>query len=152
MAKEVFKIFNNPFLIGINEFYNDVCKFHDDITKNIPNYPPFNISKKDDNKYVIELAVAGFAKSDIDIELDDGILKISGKTEADNAPNYLYRGIAGRSFLRQFKLADNIEIKNAHVANGLLKIALERIIPEHKKPKKIDISDDEETTKELLTE
>lgn len=142
------------FFVGFDDTYNRMAKFHDDVTKNIPNYPPYNIRKVEDNKYVIELAVAGFARQDIDITFEDNKLIISGKTEDDNN-NFLFKGIANRAFTRTFFLDDTIEINDAFMMNGMLKIALEKIIPEHKKPKKIAVADGEsksKTKKTLLTE
>jgi molecular chaperone IbpA len=108
----------------------------------VPTYPPYNIRKVDDNKYVIELAVAGFGKQDIELELQDGVLTIKGQTSANNeATEFLFKGIADRSFTRQFTLADTVEVKNADMLNGMLRIWLERFIPEEKKPKKIDIAE-----------
>lgn len=105
-------------------------------------YPPYNIVKQDDNKYVIELAVAGFGKQDLEVEIKDNSLVISGKVQQNtDSSDYLYKGIADRSFVRQFSLADTIEIKNTQLVNGMLKIFLENIIPEHKKPRKIEIED-----------
>ena len=113
-------------------------------------YPPFNLKKTDENKYVIEMAVAGFGKQDIEITLEDNKLVIKGNSSSDTktAENqYLHMGIANRAFTRQFTLADNVEIHNAEMLNGILKIWLEHIIPESKKPKKIEISDQEPKTK-----
>ena len=94
-----------------------------------------------ENKYVIEMAVAGFAKQDIELEFVDSNLIIKGNVESseDEDKNYLFKGISDRAFTRQFKLADNVEIKGADLFNGMLKIWLEAIIPEHKKPKKIEV-------------
>ena len=122
----------------------------------IPTYPPYNIKKVDENKYVIEMAVAGFGKQDIELELEDGKLTVKGNITADDG-EYLYKGIAERAFTRQFTLADTVEIKNADIINGMLKIWLERFIPEDKKPKKIPIGETEakhngEATKQFLTE
>ena len=107
-------------------------------------YPPFNLKKVEDNKYVIEMAVAGFAKQDIELTLEENKLVIKGNTtgNGDGATDYLHKGIADRAFTRQFTLADNVEINNAHLINGMLKIWLEHVIPESKKPKKIDIADE----------
>ena len=108
----------------------------------VPTYPPYNIRKVDDNKYVIELAVAGFGKQDVELELQDGVLTIKGQTSANNdGTEFLFKGIADRSFTRQFTLADTVEVKNADMLNGMLRIWLERFIPEEKKPKKIDITE-----------
>jgi molecular chaperone IbpA len=100
------------------------------------------------------MAVAGFGKQNLDIELKDDTLTITGKHEAEDK-DYIYQGIANRAFTRQFTLADTVVVKNAELVNGLLRIALERYIPEEKKAKKIDIMDPfgvGEATKQLLNE
>ena len=130
----------DKFFVGFDDQFNRMAKLHDDFTKNIPNYPPYNIKKTGDNNYVIELAVAGFAKQDIEIEFADDKLIIKGNTKDDESSDFLFKGIAARNFTRTFVLDDQIEIKDAAMLNGMLKIALERIIPEHKKPKKIHFS------------
>lgn len=141
----------DPFSIGFDKVWDRLDQFNSSLSKTIPGYPPYNIKKVEDNKYTIELAVAGFSKSDIDLEIDGGTLTISGQTKSDET-NYLYKGIADRAFKRQFQLADTVEVKNADLVNGMLKIWLENIIPENKKPKKIDINSSEETSKQFLTE
>lgn len=118
----------------------------------MPTYPPYNIKKVDENKYVIEVAVAGFGKQDIELVLEDGVLTIKGNVKSDEPSDYLFKGIADRPFTRQFTLADTVEIKNADLINGMLKIWLERFIPESKRPKKIEIGEGETTDKQLLTE
>jgi molecular chaperone IbpA len=123
----------------------------------IPTYPPYNIKKVDENKYVIELAVAGFGKQDLELELQDGTLTIKGNVSSEDA-DYIYKGIAERAFTRQFTLADTVEVKNADLINGMLKIWLERFIPEEKKAKKINIgatnesAHNGESTKQFLSE
>lgn len=134
--------------IGFDGFMKQVqeaTELIDKSFKNLPGYPPYNVIKNDENKYTIELAVAGFGKNSIDIEFVDGVLVINGKIESDSdkATEYLHKGIADRAFSRKFVLADTVEIKNAEYINGMLKIFLENIIPEHKKPRKIDINDAE---------
>lgn len=147
----------DKFFVGFDDQFNRLAKLHDDVTKNIPNYPPYNIKKTSENNYVIELAVAGFAKQDIEIEFVDDKLVVKGTTKEDSS-DYLFKGIAGRNFTRTFALNDQIEIKGAEIFNGMLQIALEKIIPEHKKPKKIEVKDSEDITynvkseKQLLTE
>lgn len=136
----------DKFYVGFDDNWNRMAKLHDDLTKNIPNYPPYNIRKVENNKYVIELAVAGFGKSDIEITLEDNKLVISGAS-SDDQDNFLFKGIANRAFTRTFALDDHIEIHNAEMINGMLKIALERIIPEHKKPRKIEVADASAKTK-----
>jgi molecular chaperone IbpA len=147
-----FKDFDK-FFVGFDDTYNRLAKMHDDLTKSIPNYPPYNIRKTSDNTYVIELAVAGFGKQEIDITLDDNKLVISGNAK-DDGDNFLFKGIANRAFTRTFALDDHIEIQDAALVNGMLKIALERIIPEHRKPKKIEVKESEGKTskRQLLTE
>lgn len=129
--------------VGFDEQLERMHEMHDMIAKNIPNYPPYNLKKVDENKYVIEMAVAGFAKSDIEVTIDDGKLIIEGKvkedTEDKNDEQYLFQGLANRAFKRAFTLSDHIEINNAEYLNGILKVVLEKVIPEHKKPKKIDV-------------
>ncbi len=131
----------DKFFVGFDDQFNRMAKLHDDFTKNIPNYPPYNIKKIGDNNYIIELAVAGFAKQDIEIEFADDKLIVKGNTKDDESSDFLFKGIAARNFTRTFVLDDQIEIRDAAMFNGMLKIALERIIPEHKKPKKIAVKD-----------
>ena len=136
----------DPFSVGFDKTFKLLSSQLDNIGKSLPGYPPYNIKKVDDNKYVIEMAVAGFAKTDIELTLDNGKLTITGNTkdsnDVDNAnAYYFYKGIAERAFTRSFTLADTVEIKNAEIVNGILKVWLENFIPEHKKPKKIEIKD-----------
>ncbi len=146
------------FFVGFDDQFNRLAKIHEDMSKNIPNYPPYNIKKTGDNTYVIEVALAGFSKQDIEIELNDGKVLIKGNIHSDEAEdNFLFKGIANRAFTRSFALDDQIEIQNAEMFNGMLKVFLERIIPEHKKPKKIEVKDTSEakpkkTKPQLLTE
>lgn len=133
----------DPFSIGFDNF----TKQMESMLKPIGSisYPPYNIIKLDENKYLIEMAVAGFSKNNLEIEIDGGTMKITGSIENDaNADNYLFKGIADRAFTRNFALADTVEVKDAQMVNGLLKVFLENMIPEHKKPKKVDIKDEVE--------
>lgn len=142
----------NKYFVGADKVFENLHKAHDTFAKNIPGYPPYNIAKVDDDKYVIELAVAGFCKQNLEIELANNTLTIKGgaaSTDPDivnNPVEYIWKGIADRSFTRQFTLADTVEVKNAELINGLLKIWLENFIPENKRSKKIDISETEETS------
>lgn len=103
-------------------------------------YPPFNVKKSDENNYVIELAVAGFGKEDIEIQLDGDRLVIKGnKTEEQDEA--LYRGIASRSFTRSFALTDHVEVRNAELINGMLRIWLEALNPQKLPPKTIPINE-----------
>jgi molecular chaperone IbpA len=143
-----------PSTVGFDRVFDHLENVHRSVAKVIPSYPPYNIKKVEDNKYVIELAVAGFGKQDLEIELKEGVLAIKGSAANSEDETFLYKGIADRAFTRQFTLADTIEIKNAELINGMLKVWLENIIPDEKKPKKIDIKDTSSypTSKELLTE
>jgi molecular chaperone IbpA len=139
--------------IGFDTIFERLQAASDALPK-IPTYPPYNIKKVDDEHFVIEMAVAGFGKANLDIELKNDKLTITGNHDAVDS-DYIYQGIANRAFTREFTLADSVVVKNAELVNGLLKIALERYIPEEKKAKKIDIMDPfgiQETTKQFLTE
>jgi molecular chaperone IbpA len=141
----------DKFFVGFDDQFRQLQKLHDDVTKNIPNYPPYNIRKVDDTHYVIEMAVAGFGQTDIDIEIDGGKLVVKGNVNSDESEdNFLFKGIAARAFTRTFALNDQVEVKDAELFNGMLKIALERLIPEEKKPKKVAVKST--GSKQLLTE
>jgi molecular chaperone IbpA len=158
-GRDMFKDFDKVF-VGFDDQFNRMAKMHDDLTKSIPNYPPYNIKKTGDNTYVIELAIAGFAKQDIEIELADSKMIVKGNVQNnDQEDTFLFKGIANRAFTRTFALDDHIEVQDAAMMNGMLKVFLERIIPEHKKPKKIEVKDTETEVKaskkskpQLLTE
>lgn len=103
-------------------------------------YPPYNIEVVDNDRYAITLAVAGFDRADVDIQVENGVLTVRGNQNADDADRkYLYRGIANRSFERKFTLADHVEITGAELNNGLLVLHLVRELPEAMKPRKIEI-------------
>ena len=106
------------------------------------NYPPFDLIKTGDNDYRIDLAVAGFKADEIDITAQQNVLIVTGKKkeeESDRGSDFIYRGIATRSFERRFALADHIQVRGADMKDGLLSIELVREIPEAMKPRKIDI-------------
>jgi len=104
-------------------------------------YPPYNIEAFEENNYAITLAVAGFKQSELDIQVENGVLTVRGKKEAtDSSGNYLHQGIATRSFERKFNLADHIEVVNADLQDGLLTVALVKEVPEAMKPKSIAIN------------
>lgn len=135
----------DKFFVGFDEQWNRMAKLHDDVTKHIPNYPPYNIKKTAENTYVVEIAVAGFSKSEIEIEIDDGKLIVRGNAASeDSDSNYLFKGIANRAFTRSFVLDEQVEVKDAELFNGMLKVFLERIIPDYRKPKKIAVRDKSE--------
>jgi len=107
-------------------------------------YPPYNIEQIDENNYRIELAVAGFGEDDLDIELHENVLTVTGRkseSEEDSGKNYVHRGIAERAFERSFHLADHVAVGKAGLSHGMLVIELKRELPEALKPRKIEIGD-----------
>jgi len=139
-------LLNDPFFIGFDSLINKLQN-----TGTATNYPPYNLIKTGDDSYLIELAVAGFDEEDFDIELHDGVLTIQAEVkEADEVPDYLHRGIAARSFVRKFTLADTIQVEGVSLHQGMLTVRLQNVIPEEKKPKKIPIG--RQLDAELLTE
>lgn len=108
-------------------------------------YPPYNIEVTDENRYAVTLAVAGFERSELDIQVERGVLTVRGrKTEDSDDRQYLYQGIATRTFERKFSLADHVEVRGANLSNGLLTIKLVKEVPEAMKPKSIDIDVDDQ--------
>jgi len=127
-----------PYSIGFDNVFD---RLFDIDLESSNSYPPYNISKVDDNNYIIEMALAGFNKDDIEIELADSELTVrSKKKEYSNKDvNLIHQGISHRSFNRRFTLSEEILVKNAEMKNGMLIIKLEKFIPENKKPKLINI-------------
>jgi molecular chaperone IbpA len=103
------------------------------------NYPPYNIIKTSDDSFVIEIAAAGFSQDELKVSVDDRILSVEGESVKESSGDVIHRGISSRNFCRTFTLAEHVEVVGAKVENGLLMISLEKIIPEHKKPKMIQI-------------
>lgn len=103
-------------------------------------YPPYNIERADENNYRVSIAVAGFSEKDLEVVVKDGVLTVTGKREETGKPAYLHQGIAGRAFERSFQLAEHVEVKAAHLENGLLHVDLQRLVPEEKKPRRIAIN------------
>lgn len=129
-----------PFSIGFDRVFDRLVDYG--TTYETGGFPPYNIRKTDDFKHVIELALAGFSKDEIEVVLTDGVLVIKSAdllSQTDPNEGLVHKGIAKRSFTRKFTLADDIEIKDAKLKNGLLEIELEQIVPEHKKPKIIKV-------------
>ena len=128
------------FSVGFDSIFDSFLNM--DLTRDT-GYPPYNIRKINEYQYAIEMALAGFSKSDIEVESADGrlIVRSTSKEDTqDNNDDYVHRGIAKRSFLRQFNLSDDIVVKSADLNDGMLVVSLERVIPEEKKPKLIPIS------------
>ena len=128
----------SPFSVGFDEIFNTLHR------ASIPqsNYPPYDILKEDD-KYIIRIAIAGFKKSEVDIELDNNTLTVSicrkDKTGIQKA-EFLHKGISSKEFYKSFALAEHVEVKKATMSDGILRIMLEKNIPDSEKPKKIKIS------------
>jgi molecular chaperone IbpA len=109
------------------------------LTATASSFPPVNIIKTDEYNFVIELAIAGYKKDEIDITTERNSLKVSGKKDVTDTRNYLTQGIAGRRFSRQFVLSDTVVVRDADLQDGILTIKLENVIPDEKKPRKIEI-------------
>ena len=125
----------NRALVGFDKVFND--RFFNGTTSN---YPPYNIVKYNDNDYGIEVAVAGFTKEEITVQVDQDQLTITGKrVEVNDGREFLHRGLAARDFEQTWTLAEYMNVKGAEVKDGMLKIEIERIVPEALKPRTIEI-------------
>ena len=131
-----------PFSIGFDSIFDEFERMLDS-TEFVSNYPPYNIKQVSDSDYKIEIALAGFDKNDIEVEAKDNALTIRSKQHNETIDNkgngVVHKGIASRQFVRSFALGEDIKVKNAQLANGLLTVDLEREIPEEKKPRLIAI-------------
>ena len=145
----------DPFFVGFDQLFDRLASFDAKETLRPTTYPPYNIVKKDEYKYEIELAVAGISAKDINIEHnpETSVLTVEG-SKGGTEDNYLHKGIAERNFVRTWTLADNVEVTGADLNDGLLKVELERIVPEAKRPKtiKIGTKNVSKSEKQLLTE
>ena len=148
MNKNALSIFNQlrPVSVGFDNMFDHFEKMFEDDYFNAPtvNYPPYNIVKTGENKYDVEVALAGYNKKDINIEYADNLLTIksvkdNNSVKKDSESGVLHKGISKRFFSKTFTIADDTEVKSAVLKDGLLKVSLERIIPEVKKPKIIEI-------------
>ena len=145
--KAIQSIFTNlrPFTVGFDDMFNHFDHMVDHLphmTAN--NYPPYNIVKTGSLSYEIEVALAGYGKKDVSVNFEDNILKIESvkskeEKEVEDNDGVLHKGIAKRSFSKSFTIADDIEIKGAELKDGLLKVSLEKIVPDHKKARTINI-------------
>jgi len=131
-------LFKDPFFIGFDRALDTWS--HAQTVSSATNYPPYNVIKVDEDNFVVELAVAGFAKTDIDVSTADGKLTVKGELNTeDNDSKFIHRGIAARKFTREWALGEYMEVKAAELKDGMLKIDVVRILPEEKKPKTIKI-------------
>ena len=138
-ALSLFDNFNQltPFAVGYDKLFDNLSRYVDNNVSST-GFPPYNIRKEGDYHYVIEMALAGFSKEDIEVEVADGTLSVRSDKKDDAADN-LYRGISFRKFNRKFTLSDDIVVNDAALDNGMLTINLERIVPEEKKPRLIEV-------------
>ena len=139
-------IFNNfrPLTVGFDDMFDHFEHMMDDsfFRGTLGNFPPYNIVKTGENTYDVELALAGFSKKDIEVEYKENLLTVKSKKQEetkDEDGNVIHRGISKRMFSKSFTIANDVEVKGAELKDGLLKVSMERIIPEHKKAKLIDI-------------
>ena len=141
MTNKALSIFNQlrPLSVGFDDMFDHFESMFDVPTRT---YPPYNIVKTGDNKFDIELALAGFNKKDINVTSENNMLTIESINETDKKDvngEVIHKGISQRYFKRSFTIADDVEIKGAQLRDGLLKVSLEKIIPESKKLKTISI-------------
>jgi molecular chaperone IbpA len=127
----------HKFGIGFDNMFDELTRMTNQQTLN---YPPYNIVKTSEDAFYIEVAVAGFGEGEVEINIDNQVLVIKGKKEAEVTAEYLHQGISNRDFVREFTLAEHVEVVNAVNKNGILTIYLERKLPEEKKPKSVAIS------------
>ena len=125
-----------PYSIGFDNLFD---RLFDIDLESSGTYPPYNISKVDDNNYIIEMALAGFSKDDIEIEVAENTLSVRSDKKDETDEWTFHRGISYRKFDRRFTLADDIVVNGAKLENGMLTIDLERIVPEEKKPRLIEV-------------
>ena len=146
--KNNLSIFNNlrPITVGFDDMFDHFEHMMDDsfFRGTLGNFPPYNIVKTGENTYDVELALAGFNKKDIEVEYKENMLTVKSKKqdkqeETDEDGNIIHRGISKRMFSKSFTIANDVEVKGAELKDGLLKVSMERIIPEHKKAKSIEI-------------
>jgi len=141
MTNKALSIFNQlrPLSVGFDDMFDHFESMFDVPTIN---YPPYNIVKTGDNKFNIEVALAGFNKKDINVTSENNMLTIESKNEVDKKDKngeVIHKGISKRYFKRSFTIADDVEVKGAELKDGLLKVSMEKIIPDAKKLKSIDI-------------
>ena len=146
MTNKALSIFNQlrPVTVGFDNVFDHFESMFDDGFMRMPtatNFPPYNIVKTGDYTYDVELALAGFSKDDIDVEYKDNMLTVKSKEKSkdDDVDGMLHRGISKRWFSKAFTIADDVEVKGAELKDGLLKISMERIIPEGKKARTIEV-------------
>jgi len=128
-------IFNDPFFLG----FGDQFVRWETNKKTTSSFPPYNVKKVDEDNYIVELAVAGYDREDIDVTVDKDTLIIKSERENDEKSEYIHKGIAGRNFTQTFTLGEYMIVKSASLDNGLLTVKIERELPESAKPRQIKI-------------
>ena len=136
MVTTTLDLFNDPFFIGFNR---ELVRLNTAHKTNSQTYPPYDLLKLDEDTYRISLAVAGFSREDINISVDNRTLIIKGEIVEVIDAEVVHKGIAGRKFVRSFALGEYMEVTGAEMKDGMLHINVDRIIPEDKKPKTIEI-------------
>ena len=143
MTNKALSIFNQlrPLSVGFDDVFNHFESKFDYDTVNVSNYPPYNIVKTGDNKYDVEVALAGFNKKDINVSVENGMLTIESKEDKskDKDGEVIHKGISKRYFKKSFTISDDVEVKGAELKDGMLRVSMEKIIPEAKKLRTIDI-------------
>jgi molecular chaperone IbpA len=148
MTKNQLSIFNQlrPITVGFDNVFDHFERMFNDDFFNVPtvNYPPYNIVKTGANTYNVEVALAGFSRDDVSVEFAEGILTIKSKDKTvsdkqDADGDIIHKGISKRYFSKSFTVSDDVEIKGAELKDGLLTVSMERIVPESKKARVIDI-------------
>ena len=127
-----------PYAVGYDRIFDHLSRCVDNNTTST-GFPPYNIRKEGDYNYVIEMALAGFGKSDIEVEVTEGTLSVKSVKENTEDESTVYRGISYRKFDRKFTLAEDLVVNGATLENGMLLIDLERVVPEEKKPRLITV-------------
>jgi molecular chaperone IbpA len=127
----------HKFGIGFDNMFDELLRMNNQQSLN---YPPYNIVKNTEDSFDIEVAVSGFSEGEITVNLDNRVLTIKGQKNEDLVAEYLHKGISTRDFVREFTLAEHVEVIHASQKDGILTINLERIVPEEKKPKAIAIN------------
>ena len=143
MTNKALSIFNQlrPLSVGFDDVFDHFESMFDYDMVNVSNYPPYNIVKTGDNKFDIEVALAGFNKKDINVTSENGMLTIESKQEEKSKEDgeVLHKGISKRYFKKSFTIADDVEINGAELKDGMLRVSMEKIVPEAKKLKTIEI-------------
>ena len=143
MTNKALSIFNQlrPLSVGFDDVFDHFESMFDYDTINISNYPPYNIVKTGDNKYDVEVALAGFNKKDINVSVENGMLTIESKEDKskDKDGEVIHKGISKRYFKKSFTISDDVKVKGAELKDGMLRVSMEKIIPEAKKLRTIDI-------------